>query len=336
MLNNLELEEKKKAKAKEKKEEIHKRQIDVAEEKAKFEEKKDQAYQRAIELSKLYNELQKEVDSLITSLNMAKTEVKALGLSDDDIEFISYDVQGSSFLDNQGNRLSSKVMQNNLNTLIIEKEKLYDSSVNEEIVRVVEAQEGQVELLDQNLRRIKEDREDLERTCNDLLYQFRGHIKEIMKDYIAEFESFADLLKATGKGKLVEVTPEPETWEIQLFIGYDGKEPIVVDGPHLSSGQKASTSLMILLAALSDRKKGKTTPIMFLDEPKARVDDDRGNEIGQLLQVTDIQYFITHQQGESLKSIDWIDHAFSCSACEPSKDFANPLILQKCARRRLL
>lgn len=263
------------------------------------------------------------------------SEVKALGLSGDDIEFIQYEVQGSAFRDQQGNLLTSKEFQQRLNTLRQERGELYDSSVNDEVVRLVEAQEGQVELLIRNLQGLKEDRNELERTCNDLLFQFRGHIKEIMKDYISEFESLADLLKASTKGRLVEITPEPETWEIHLFIGYDGKEPVAVDGPDLSSGQKASTSLMILLAAISDNRNGRTAPIMFLDEPKARVDDDRGNEIGQLLQITDIQYFITHQQGESLKTIDWIDHAFTCSAREPDKQFANPLILKKRARRTL-
>ncbi len=324
-----------KEESKREKKDIHEKELYAVQEKTKFDEKKEQAYQKSISLSKLYNNLQKEDDSLTLSLEQSLLEVKALGLSDDDVNFIPYDVQGSAFMSQEGNRISSKDLQNNLNALLHEKEKLYDSSVNEEIVRVVEAQEGQVELLEQNLRQLKEDREDIERTCDDLLHQFRGHIKEIMKDYIAEFESFADLLKATGKGRLVEVTPEPETWEIQLFIGYDGKDPVAVDGPHLSSGQKASTSLMILLAALSDNKRGKTTPIMFLDEPKARVDDDRGNEIGQLLQVTDIQYFITHQQGESLKTIDWIDHSFSCSACEKGKDFANQLILKRRVRMNI-
>lgn len=303
--------------------------------KIKFTENKNQAVQKAADLSRRYKELQNKLDSHVFSVERTLAEVKALGLSDDDIAFIAYDVQGSAFMDPQGNLLTSKQMGNELNVLLLDKEKLYDSSVNEEVVRLVEAQEGQVEFLAKNLRTLKEDRSDLERTCDDLLFQFRGHIKEIMKDYITEFESFADLLKASAKGKLVEVTPEPETWEIHLFIGYDGKEPVAVDGPHLSSGQKASTSLMILLAALSENNNGKTTPIMFLDEPKARVDDDRGNEIGQLLQVTDIQYFITHQQGESLKSIDWIDHAFTCSACEPGKEFANQLILKKRARRNL-
>ncbi|WP_286908460.1 chromosome segregation protein SMC [Clostridium sp. UBA1652] len=319
----------------ERKNEIHEKELSAVKEKTEFDEKKKQAHQKSINLFNIYESQQKEENYLTVYLEQSLVELKALGLSDDDVEFIPYDVQGSAFMNHEGNRISSKDLQNNLDGLHREKEKLYDSSVNEEIVRVVEAQEGQVELLEQNLKQLKEDREDIERTCDDLLHQFRGHIKEIMKDYIAEFESFADLLKATGKGRLVEVTPEPDTWEIQLFIGYDGKEPVAVDGPHLSSGQKASTSLMILLAALSDNKRGKTTPIMFLDEPKARVDDDRGNEIGQLLQVTDIQYFITHQQGESLKTIDWIDHSFSCSACEKGKDFANQLILKRRARMNI-
>jgi chromosome segregation protein len=309
------------------------KKFEAGKENAAFALYEKQSYENVSKYKKQYDTLQVKIVTFESLLNQAAEGVKALGLSEDDIAFISYDIESKSFQDDSGRLLTSKEMSSKLNLLRLEKEKLYDPSVNEEIVRLVEAQEGQVELLNENLRRLKEDRNELEQTCNDLLFQFRGHIKEIMKDYITEFESFADLLKASAKGRLVEITPEPETWEIQLFIGYDGKEPVAVDGPHLSSGQKASTSLMILLAALGDNRNGKITPIMFLDEPKARVDDDRGNEIGQLLQVTDIQYFITHQQGESLKTIDWIDHAFTCSACEPGKDFANPLILKKRARR---
>ncbi|AGA68062.1 hypothetical protein Desdi_0524 [Desulfitobacterium dichloroeliminans LMG P-21439] len=333
-LSNLlnEAERQKKA-AKDKKEGVRRLQRSAGEDQKEFIVNKEQAEQNMTIFSRKYSDLQKKQEGLGLDFKLAIEEVKVLGLTEDDIEFISYEMQGSAFSDSQGNRTTAKEMNNKLNALLAEKEKLYDSSVNEEVARLVEAQEGQVELLAQNLRSLKEDRTELERTCDDLLFQFREHIKEIMKDYISEFENFADLLKASAKGKLVEVTPDPETWEIKLYIGYDGKEPVPVDGPHLSSGQKASTSLMILLAALGDNKNGKTTPIMFLDEPKARVDDDRGNEIGQLLQVTDIQYFITHQQGESLKSIDWIDHAFTCSACRSDHDFANPLILKKRARR---
>lgn len=301
--------------------------------KVKSTENKNQALENVKKLNGSYSDLQQKADSLNAVEKQALEEVKILGLTDEEIAFISYDIQGKAFQDQYGNLITSKEMNKKLSDMLLEKAKYYNPSVNEEVVRLVEAQEGQVELLIQNLRRLKEDRNDLEQTCNDLLFQFRTHIKEIMKDYIAEFENFADLLKASAKGKLIELTPEPETWEIQLYIGYDGKDPVAIDGPHLSSGQKACTSLMILLAALSDNKNGKVTPIMFLDEPKARVDDERGNEIGQLLQVTDIQYFITHQQGESLKSIDWIDHAFTCSACEPGKEFANQLIFKKRARR---
>lgn len=331
----IELTTRKKDEAKNEKEDIRKKERVATEVKTKFSENKNQALQKTAELQKRYTELQQNLNSLDSSVKRALVEVKVLGLSDDDIAFIFYELKGNSFMDQHGNLLTSKELNNKLNTLLQEKEKLYDPSVNEEVVRLVEAQEGQVDLLSQNLRRLKEDRNELDRTCDDLLYQFRGHIKEIMKDYITEFESYADLLKASAKGKLVEVTPEPETWEIHLFIGYDGKEAVAVDGPHLSSGQKACTSLMILLAALGDNKNGKTTSIMFLDEPKSRVDDERGNEIGQLLQVTDFQYFITHQQSESLKTIDWIDHAFTCSAWAPEKEFANPLILKKRAIKSL-
>lgn len=312
---------------------IHKEEVKLVEKRAIFKEQQSQASKKVIDLSNLYKDLQKDVDYLKSLFKQTLEEVKALVLTDDDIDFISYEIQGKGFTDGQGKRLSLIYLENELRELISKKEELYDPSMNEDRDSLLEVHKGQVKILGQNLQSLKKDRDNLERTCNDLLFQFRGHIKEIVKDYISEFEFFADLLKALGKGKLIEVTPEPETWEIQLYIGYDGKDPVPVDGPHLSSGQKASTSLMILLAALSDSKKGTTTPIMFLDEPKARVDDERGNEIGQLLQVTDIQYFITHQQGESLKTIDWIDHAFTCSACEKGKDYAKQLILKRRARR---
>lgn len=289
------------------------------------------------EINKLivrYTNLHNDLRSLQSTLEDAYNKLRELQINDEEIEFIACDVQTSSFADARGNRFIAKFLSDKLLDLQKEQTDLYDPSVNENIVMVVKAQEGQVDKLRERLNRMEEERAEWDRECRDLLEQLKFHIKTIMREYIAEFQTLADLLKANAKGKLEEITPEPETWQLHLGIGFDGKKPSPIDGPDLSSGQKACTSLMLLLAALNSQKEGKVSPIMFLDEPKARVDDDRGNEIGQLLQVTDIQYFITHQQGESLKSIDWIDHAYSCSAREPSKQFANPLIFKR-ARRNL-
>lgn len=136
-------------------------------------------------------------------------------------------------------------------------------------------------------------------------------------------------MEAQAKGRLEEKGEDPELWELFLSIGFDGKKPTPINGPELSSGQRACTSLMILLAAMNNRRESLKVPIMFLDEPRARLDDDRGNEVGQLLQVTDVQYFITHQQGQSLKTVDWINHAFSCSLCLPGEQFAPPMIFKR-------
>ncbi|MBN7772637.1 chromosome segregation protein SMC [Clostridium aminobutyricum] len=289
------------------------------------------------EINKLtthYTNLQNGLWSLQTTLEDACNKLRELQISAEEIEFISCDVQTSSFADAKGNRFTAKYLSDKLLALQKEQTDLHNPSVNENIVMVVKAQEGQVDKLRERLNRLEEERAEWDRECRDLLEQLKSHIKTIMREYIAEFQTLADLLKANAKGKLEEITPEPETWQLHLAIGFDDKKPSPIDGPDLSSGQKACTSLMILLAALNSQKEGNVSPIMFLDEPKARVDDDRGNEIGQLLQVTDIQYFITHQQGESLKSIDWIDHAYSCSARERDKQFANPLIFKR-ARRNL-
>ncbi|EHL06285.1 hypothetical protein HMPREF0322_03037 [Desulfitobacterium hafniense DP7] len=279
-----------------------------------------------------YLTLNEEVIGLKKSLADAIDKLKKFQLNEEQIQFISSEIQTPAFSDLNGNRFTSKYFNEKLNELREEQRDLYDPSVNENIVTVVKAQEGQVEKLKERLDRLEKERDEWEEQCRDLLDQLKNHIKGIMKEYIAEFQILAELLKAIGKGKLEEITPDPETWELHLAIGFDGKKPSPIDGPDLSSGQKACTSLMLLLAALNSQKGEKVSPIMFLDEPKARVDDDRGNEIGQLLQVTDIQYFITHQQGESLKSIDWIDHAYSCSAREVGQQFAKPLIFKRARR----
>lgn len=296
---------------------------------ASFTTQQQQVQQNICRLEKHAIDQGRLIDNLKRSSQKALEDVKKAGMTDEDIAFIPQEVQSAAYLNENGLPYTSRELKDRLTRLELEKMGLYDPSANAETVRLVQAQQGQVNAVAENLKRLKEDRDILEQTCNDLLHEFKTHIKLIMKEYIKEFETLAGLLKASAIGHIRETTPEPETWEIQLSIGYDGKEPVPVDGPHLSSGQKACTSLMLLLAAVNDHRNGKLTPIMFLDEPKARVDDERGNEIGQLLQITDIQYFITHQQGESLKSIDWIDYAFTCSAVEPGKQFANQLILKK-------
>ncbi len=303
-------------------------------EKANAANTKSNAEKEINKLTTRYTSLHNDLRSLQAALEDAYHKLRELRISTEEIEFIACDVQTAPFVDAKGNRLTAKYLSDKLLDLQREQTDLYDPGVNENIVMVVKAQDGQVEKLRERLSHLEEERAEWDRECKDLLEQLKSHIKMLMREYITEFQTLADLLRATAKGKLEEITPEPETWQLHLAIGFDGKKPSPIDGPDLSSGQKACTSLMLLLAALNSQKEGKVSPIMFLDEPKARVDDDRGNEIGQLLQVTDIQYFITHQQGESLKSIDWIDHAYSCSAREPGKQFANPLIFKR-ARRNM-
>lgn len=191
---------------------------------------------------------------------------------------------------------------------------------------MVEPQKRRVDSLIKTYDLAKEDREKWETQLALAEIALKNHVQETMSQYIDEFKSMAELLGAKGEGKFQQEGPSYLNWKIQMKIGFDGKELVDYDDPEFSSGQRAAISIMLLLAAVSNQKEGTQNSLMFLDEPTSRVDDARANEIGTILQKSNIQYFITHQVSESLKSIDWINHAFVTSKLRSGQKFAdNPI-----------
>ncbi|AIF53528.1 AAA family ATPase [Pelosinus sp. UFO1] len=284
------------------------------------------------ELMNYIKRFSRELVSSQSRLDMVTEKlIKDRGLSQDDIDFIFKDVQGKDYIKDDGELYTSaelKLKRDGLNKEIEIFEAAY-KDIDDKITLLVKTQEGQIEILINRLQIVKETRVECEQECNDCLFELKNHVRTAIKEYISEFETLADLLRAKTKGKLEEIAEDPDFWELHMEIGFPGKELSPVNGPKLSSGERACCSLMLLLAAVSNMKEGRHIPVMFLDEPRSRLDDARGNEIGQLLQVTDVQYFITHQQGESLKSVDWINHGFTCILRETDKKFAPPMIYKK-------
>lgn len=264
-------------------------------------------------------------------LDMFRQALIDFGLSEDDMAFIPQDLAGADYRDDQGNRISSIYFENEAKKLDSEIKEFMANhkDIDDTTVQLYAAQAGIVESQEKRLKANEDLRMEVEEETQNCLYALTRHIKEIINDYIDEFNVLAELLRAEGKGRLETPTDDPAGWELHMFIGFDGKKPAPINGPDLSQGQRACTSLMLLLAAISNRKNGGLMPIMFLDEPRSRLDDDRGNEVGWLLQVTDVQYFITHQQGESLKSVDWINHAYTCIKCGEDELFTQPMILKR-------
>ncbi len=275
-------------------------------------------------LNKDISDNKEEFNSIISILHIK-------GLNDDDICFIKEDIKAPSYRNENGEvyKSSDLIIQCNMLRKKIDEFKEQYPELNEKIITLLNAQKNRVDEMSENIKELREKRYEWNEECITSLNELRHHIKVTIKDYVEEFQKLAELLKATARGRLEEKGEDPEYWELYLYIGFDGKSPTLIDGPELSSGQKACTSLMLLLAAVNDRKEGGNVPIMFLDEPKSRLDDSRGNEVGALLQLTDVQYFITHQHGESLRQIDWINHCFSVSVCQPNEEFAPPMIFKR-------
>lgn len=257
--------------------------------------------------------------------------IKDRGLRQEDIDFICKDIQEKDYIRDDGDLYTSSELKPKRDELNKEIEvfETAHKDIDDKITLLVKTQEGQIDILTTRLTIVKAMRVECEQECNNCLFELKNHVRTTIKEYISEFETLADLLRAKAKGKLEEITEDPDFWELHMEIGFPGKDLSPVNGPKPSSGERACCSLMLLLAAVSNRKEGRHIPVMFLDEPRSRLDDARGNEIGQLLQVTDVQYFITHQQGESLKSVDWINHGFTCILRETDKKFAPPMIYKK-------
>lgn len=285
-------------------------------------------------LNKSLQEFRIRLDALQKAVEDKIKELRKMGFSGDDIEggFLESDVQNSPDYRNEGGQIyASEEIQNHcrkLENAVADFHRTYPD-VNEGYSTVVRSQADVLASLETTLRNLDTQRIEWEASCNNDLVAFKNHLREMVNDYIEEFKHLAELMNARGGGSLEQVgDANPEAWQLHMSIGFDGKNPTPIDGPDLSSGQRACTSLMLLLSAINNRKRGEIVPVMFLDEPNSRVDDDTGNEIGHLLQATKLQYFITHQMGEAIKNITWFNHSFVVSIKDPQAKFAQPMILQ--------
>ncbi len=267
------------------------------------------------------------------AMSSAVGDLKQLGFDDHAIEFIEEEILKENIFEREdGSEWSRELLIVTIGNLKNEIATFQHKDISFGIIAMVEPQKGIVAQLIENLRLAKADREEWENRLAIAELALRNHVQETMSQYIEEFKSMAELLGAEADGKFLQEGPNYLQWQVRIKIGFDSKELVLYDDPEFSSGQRAALSIMLLLAAISNKKEGSRNNIMFLDEPTARVDDARANEIGMILQKTNIQYFITHQVSESLKSVDWIDHALITSKLRSRQSFADDPIFE--TRRR--
>ncbi|PQP82222.1 hypothetical protein C0Q44_21535 [Paenibacillus sp. PCH8] len=261
-------------------------------------------------------------------LSKSITELQSMGFDEHAIAFIEVEIcEENIFLRDDGIEWSVEELENTVKN-ITENIEYFEKNnkIDQGIIAMVEPQKRRVDSLIKTYDLAKEDRENWETQLALAEIALKNHVQETMSQYIDEFKSMAELLGAKAEGKFQQEGPSYLNWKIQMKIGFDGKELVHYDDPEFSSGQRAAISIMLLLAAVSNQKEGTQNSLMFLDEPTSRVDDARANEIGTILQKSNIQYFITHQVSESLKSIDWINHAFITSKLRLGQKFAdNPI-----------
>ena len=174
------------------------------------------------------------------------------------------------------------------------------------MLRGLDGKQRQLKDLEDEYRRVEYEVRVIQDHLGVTKNQHRVSILRTMNRYLEELERMARLIPGTTThgSRLTQIGEED--WELNLKVGFDGKEPVDYYSRKLSSGQKAAMSVMLLMAAL--RLDG-TFSVMFLDEPAARLDDKRAKELGQLLRAAGAQIFITAPTSNSLLAMDWIDHA---------------------------
>ncbi|WFA88036.1 ATP-binding protein [Paenibacillus amylolyticus] len=257
-------------------------------------------------------------------------ELEQMGYDEHSISFIEIEILSENlFVREDGSEWNLEILEKELRNISDQIESYErESDIDAGIIAMVEPQKRRVDVLTTTYELAKGDREQWENRLVLAELALKNHVQETMTQYIGEFKSMAELLGARAEGKFQQEGPSYLSWKIQIKIGFDGKELVNYDDPEFSSGQRAAISIMLLLAAVSNQKEGTKNSLMFLDEPTARVDDARANEIGTILQKSNVQYFITHQISESLKSIDWIDHAFITSKLRNGQKFAESPIYE--------
>jgi chromosome segregation ATPase len=285
----------------------------------RYTEKAD-SIEKAIELTIV------KIEELEEALIDTKNKLFDLGIGEDSIQFLDVEVlQDKIFVRKEDKKEWTLVLlQTRYDELSqkIRENKYLVKDINESIIAMVEQQKERVDALNQYLEKVKGEREEWEDRLATAEITFRNHVNETMKQYIEEFIDMVSLLGAKGSGKFEQEGSNHNQWKLNIRLGFDGKDLTPYYDPTFSSGQRAAISIMLLIAALNNKREGLQNSIMFLDEPTARVDDERANEIGILLQSTNIQYFITHQSSASLRSVDWIDHGFVTSKLQKGESFA--------------
>lgn len=271
----------------------------------------------------------------LTKLNNAKdtlmSDLLAVGLDENDIEFIKYEAESEELFTKN---TVFEYTQYNLNTktselcTIITRLEVECIGITEGMIAMVEPQKRRVEVLKEESYKATEDREEWERRLEEAKIALKHHVRETMNEYIEEFKDMAELLDAKGEGKFEQDGEDYHNWKLIIKIGFDGKETEPYYDPGLSKGQRAAVSIMLLLAAMNNKHEDSRNSIMFLDEPTSRVDDYRASEIGKVLQKTNIQFFITHQVSASLKSVDWINNSIILSKLKEGQEFADDPIVE--------
>lgn len=275
-----------------------------------------------------------EVTKLNKNLEEFIEALKKVGLDEHAIEFIEFEVSDEKIFIKENNvEWTKDLLQASLLELKsdIDKLSIECRDVNDSIIVMVKVQEERVSKLNDDYGNAIKERKEWEEQLEKAKVALRNHVRETMNQYIEEFNIMADMLGAKSSGKFYQETEDYHKWKVILKIGFDGKVEKPYYDPDLSKGQRAALSIMLLLAAINNNREGIKNSIMFLDEPTSRVDDYRASEIGQILQKSNIQFFITHQVSASLNSVQWIDSSYILSKLRDGEDYADDIIFE--ARR---
>lgn len=202
--------------------------------------------------------------------------------------------------------------------------------INYPLLKTLDHKERQLDEIQRTHDNVEEELEAAARQLEETRSAHRLSVQRTLSRYLEELEGLASRLPGCTTEGSKAVPIGDDHWELHVKIGFDGKAAIPYNHRNLSGGQRAATSVMLLMAAL---KLDGGFSVMFLDEPTARLDDQRSEELGDLLRASGAQIFVTAPTSASLLSMSWLDQTIHTTKKVPGQQFA-PAVKVRILRKR--
>ena len=190
------------------------------------------------------------------------------------------------------------------------------ADVNEELYA---KQQATVRYLGEEVSNMRQREQEHHELFEKALYDFQRHIDHLFNRGMAPtFRRFCTQVGAVGE---IRAWGTEDLWQMDVLVGYHGKDRQPWEAAPLSQGQEVMTGLLLVLAAL---QAVGATPILLLDELMSTLDEVNAPLVLEQLRQVRAQCFVAtphfRPQADTLADVIWM-----LQPRQPGIDYAPPV-----------